>query len=327
MIISQWNPTFVLDDTLDMEAVRRAMAGKTLHVSFCCVQPPSFQQWSQVTNNLNTMTTYRSDIRTYTPDEAVTSSRRAAAVKDDATIQRRRVEQAMASPDDQSIFIVKLLQEDLQALYVEISSTCQSGVVWNAENFGVQREELQQWRQYSLTLYQTLSETKKRTDLEASKILEAYQSNVKLKKLPMISRATWTDWLTRWRLELKYIPAEWSRFWMVQTSLSDPDDVAQCKKLTTSDQLLGYLSNKYGAMDRLIPSLVMELQKLKKPKNRKDQTFMLNLSKISTTLVTIYAESAQARLECLVIELIVKQAFPEEVLVLYNNMYYDCINP
>ena len=32
---------------------------------------------------------------------------------------------------------------------------------------------------------------------------------------------------------------------MVQNSLSDQDDVAQCKKLVTSDQLLGYLYNKY----------------------------------------------------------------------------------
>ena len=95
---------------------------------------------------------------------------------------------------------------------MKISSPCQSGLVWNTENFGVQREELQEWRQYSLTLYQTLSETKKRTDLEASSILEAYQSNVKLKKVPLISRATWTDWLTIWRLEIKYIPAEWSKF-------------------------------------------------------------------------------------------------------------------
>ena len=84
-----------------------------------------------------------------------------AADKDGATVQRRRVEEAMASPTEQVFFIIKHLQEDLQALYVEISSTCQSGVVWNTENFGVQREELQEWRQYSLTLYQTLSETKK----------------------------------------------------------------------------------------------------------------------------------------------------------------------
>ena len=66
-------------------------------------------------------------------------------------------------------------------------------------------------------------------------------------------------------------------FRMVQNSLSDQDDVAQCKKLTTSDQILGYLYNKYGAMERLIPSLIMELQKLKKPKERKDQAFMLDL--------------------------------------------------
>ena len=87
---------------------------------------------------------------------------------------------------------------------------------------------------------------------------------------------------------------------MVQTSLQDPDDVASGENLTTSEQLIGYLTNKYGNMDRLIPSLVLGLQQLKKPKDRKDQTFMLNLSKISTTLVTIEAESAQASLECLV---------------------------
>ena len=117
-IISQWNPNFVLDPSLDMEQVRLAMRGKTLHVSFCCIQPPSFQQWDQVTKHLSIMSTYRSDLRTYVPDEAVTSSRRAAAVKDGATIQRRRVEEAKACPTEQNIFVIKLLQDDLQALHV-----------------------------------------------------------------------------------------------------------------------------------------------------------------------------------------------------------------
>ena len=141
--------------------------------------------------------------------------------------------------------------------------------------------------------------------------------------MPGINRSTWTDWLSRWRLEIKNIPSEFNRFKMVQNSLTDPDDAAQCKKLQTSDEILGYLYNKYGAMERLIPSLILELQKPKTPRDRKDATFMLNLSKISTTLVTIYAEKAQERLECYVIELIVRQSFPEEVLVLYNTQYYD----
>ena len=112
-IISQWNPNFVLNPSLDMEQVRLAMRGKTLHVSICCIQPPTFQQWDQVTKHLTIMSTYRSDLRTYVPDEVVTSSRRAAAVKDGANIQRRRVEEAKASPTDQNIFVIKLLQDDL----------------------------------------------------------------------------------------------------------------------------------------------------------------------------------------------------------------------
>ena len=98
------------------------MRGKTLQNSFCTVQSPSFQQWDQVTKHLSTMAIYRSDLSTYVPDKAVTTSRRAAAVKDGAAIQRRRVEEAKASPSEQNIFIIKLLQDDLQALHLEICS-------------------------------------------------------------------------------------------------------------------------------------------------------------------------------------------------------------
>ena len=77
-------------------------------------------------------------------------------------------------------------------------------------------------------------------------------------------------------------------------------------------------------MDRLIPSLVLELQQLTKPKDKKDQKFLSNLSKISTTLVMIESEAAEARLECLVVETIVKAAFSEDVLSDYNELYYEC---
>ena len=105
---------------------------------------------------------------------------------------------------------------------------------------------------------------------------------------------------------------------MVQTCLQDPEDTAAGKQLTTSDQLLAYLTSKYGNMDRLIPSLVLELEQLSKPKDRKDHKFLSNLSKISTTLVMIETEAAEARFECLVVEIIVKAAFPEDVLSNYN---------
>ena len=125
-----------------MEQVRLAIRGKTLHLSCCCLQGPSFHQWGQVTKHLSTMTVYRSDLRTYVPDKAVTSSRRAAAVRDGVAIQRRRVEEAKATPTEQNIFIIKLLQDDLQALHVEICSVTQSGILWTTENFGCHREEL-----------------------------------------------------------------------------------------------------------------------------------------------------------------------------------------
>ena len=103
------------------------------------------------------------------------------------------MELAISSPQDQDRFVIKLLQEDLQSLVTEINSTCQSGIVWTDANFGVTRNELQEWRQYSLTLLQTLLETKKKEDSEELKVIEAYQNNFKVKKMTGINRSTWTD--------------------------------------------------------------------------------------------------------------------------------------
>ena len=38
----------------------------------------------------------------------------------------------------------------------------------------------------------------------------------------------------------------------------------------------------------------------------------------------IESEAAEARLECLVVETIVKAAFSEDVLSYYNELYYEC---
>ena len=63
LTIQTWNPNFVLNATLEMEQVRLAMKGKTLHISCCCLQGPSFHPWGEVVNHLNTMTVYQNNLR------------------------------------------------------------------------------------------------------------------------------------------------------------------------------------------------------------------------------------------------------------------------
>ena len=115
--IRAWNPNFQLNQTLEMEQLRIAMREKTLHLSCCSLQGPSFHQWNDVVKHLGVMTVYRNDLRTYVPDEAVISSRRAAAVKSGAAIQRKRVEDAKLSPHTQNIYQIKMLQTDLEKLH------------------------------------------------------------------------------------------------------------------------------------------------------------------------------------------------------------------
>ena len=87
-----------------------------------------------------------------------------AAVKIGAAIQRKRVDEAKLSPNTQNIYLIKLLQNDLEKLHEEICSVTQSGIPWTSEHLGCAREELDEWHQYSLKLYQDLSEAKKMSD-------------------------------------------------------------------------------------------------------------------------------------------------------------------
>ena len=116
------------------------------------------------------------------------SSRRADAVKNVVSIQKTKIQEAQASEDTQDLFKLKILSTDLEKLHDEIFAVVQLGILWTT-NYGCSREELDEWRRFSIKLLQDLTEKKKIDDLESTTIVEAYRANVKLKKLTMIKKA------------------------------------------------------------------------------------------------------------------------------------------
>ena len=47
-----------------------------------------------------------------------------------------------------------------------------------------------------------LTESKKWNDQESTSIVDAYRDNVKLIKLPKITKKTWCEWYMRWQSEI-----------------------------------------------------------------------------------------------------------------------------
>ena len=90
---------FNFEPKLVMENIRRQMRNGTLHLSCCALQDPTFHQLEDVTKHLDVMSVFRQDLWNYTPDEAVTSSRRADAVKNVVKIQKTKIQEAQASKD------------------------------------------------------------------------------------------------------------------------------------------------------------------------------------------------------------------------------------
>ena len=103
---------------------------------------------------------------------------------------------------------------------------------------------------------------------------------------------------------------EWSRHQTIKHCLIEEEDIAAGKQLQTSELLLSQLTQKYGTMERLIPSLLHELQTFSKSSSKRDAKFASNISKITSTLAVVHQQKPTMRLECTVIEKIVQTAFP-----------------
>ena len=136
----------------------------------------------------------------------------------------------------------------------------------------------------------------------------------------------WRQTSIKWReSEQKYLKDEWSRHQTIKHCLSEEEDIAAGKQLQTRQLLSSHLTRRFGTMDRLIPSLILELQTLSKPSSKRDAKFASNISKITSTLAVVHQEKATMRLECTVIEKIVQTAFPDEIIDAYNIEYLDAM--
>ena len=139
----------------------------------------------------------------------------------------------------QDLYAAKMLVADLKKLNTDIFTVEQLGLTRSMETFGCTRSKLDSWRQYSIKLKEELTETKKRDDLESTSIVDAYRANVKLTKLPKITKKSWPKWFMRWNQEEKYLKDEWAKFTTIEGCLNEKE---AGKQLRTSDALLGHLT-------------------------------------------------------------------------------------
>ena len=87
------------------------------------------------------------------------------------------------------------------------------------------RAELDKWRQFSIKLREELTESKKSNDQESTSIVDAYRDNVKLIKLPKITKKTWCEWYMRWQQEQKYLKDEWAKHHTIKSCLNEDEDI------------------------------------------------------------------------------------------------------
>ena len=86
-------------------------------------------------------------------------------------------------------------------------------------------------------------------------------------------------------------------------------------------QLYAQLTAKYGSFDRIIPTLLKELENLATPGSEKDERYLKNLVRIDSIIKILTDENEQDKLDCVLVERITKAAFPENNHREYNVSY------
>ena len=80
-------------------------------------------------------------------------------------------------------------------------------------------------------------------------------------------------------------------------------------------QLYSQLTARYGSFNRIVPTLLKEIENLPTHSNEKDEQ---NLVRLDSIIKVLTEENEQGKLDCVLVERITKAAFPENNHREYN---------
>ena len=91
-------------------------------------------------------------------------------------------------------------------------------------------------------------------------------------------------------------------------------------------QLYSQLTARYGSFDRIVPTILKELENLPTPSNEKDERYLQNLVRLDSIIKVLNEENEQGKLDCVLVERITKAAFPENNHREYNISFLAASN-
>ena len=137
---------YVFEPNLSVASLRAKAVGGLLHLSSCCVQPPSFEEWDEISENRDPINRFRLELKQYKPDQTLVLEQKITTLKNWAALVRGKIISTKESPAKQDLHQIKMLAIDLEKLNCSIFEAESGGRVWSVENFGCTRDEVDSWR-------------------------------------------------------------------------------------------------------------------------------------------------------------------------------------
>ena len=318
-LLREYVPAIMFDPEFNIEVVKGYQRAGTLHQICTILKPVSLQQWNAMIAPLKQLDTFRRDLKTYKPDDVIVATRQRNAIKETIVNLKAKLQVAEANPTDQDFFSVKLLVQDLTKIQADICTAIQNGMQWTAINYSCTRDELDKWRVTASSILNDLDHIKKGQETQKAAISETYKTNVVVAKFPKIkNRQDWAEIMLRWKKEECHLLDEFSKLAALRTSLVIPEGIELGKSAANWRQLYSQLTAKYGYFDRIVPTLLKELDNLPTPGSEKDERYLKNLVRLDSIIKVLTDENEQSMLDCMLVERITKAAFPENNHREYN---------
>ena len=136
-------------------------------------------------------------------------------------------------------------------------------VEWNVANFGVTREQLGEWRKRALVFKKTAEKKQKKLQEDEKAKNEIYSKNLKSRKLPNITEATWS--IALWKTEEGNYSTQEAKLSVIRDRLENQTDKSCTEAMSTLEEVMSYLFKRYGSPNAIMSDNLDSLEQLGTP--------------------------------------------------------------
>ena len=234
-----------------IQQMKAARGARTLHKKIIHEAPPTVSDWVEYGTACKTVDDFFKFLMSTPIDPYSQCISTLPFKRKEVEIMKGRIA-ALDSDVAMGAEETQILLDDLTMLTTSINSMYEMSVEWTEANFGVTRERLGEWRMRALVFKKTVEKKQKKLQEDDKAKNEIYSKNLKSRKLPNITEATWSKFIALWKTEEGNYFTQEAKLSVIRDRLENQTDKSCTEAMSTLEEVMSYLFKRYGSPNAIM---------------------------------------------------------------------------